>query len=278
MTIQIFINELSLHEQYNSGDDFIAAVRIFNTIFKSLRVGLDNLKNNGEDHDCAIYRDNAYHCFPVAGTHICSIKWPACHRDLRELFYRNYFNNNSDWRNKQLHKYTDSYCCITIDDNVTGTSLAELAERKLKKDKLNSFIINFTYSIFHSCSEILVTKNGADSADIDTVEDDIGVNNWLNKCFEINRRTYPQDANRPPTDEETILYNTKRFKRTNLTNQGRMVYIESNTKYYWYLDNMHVGGNAHFEVFNFNRCHIGEADLRGNIDRSKAINGRTLDN
>lgn len=50
--------------------------------------------------------------------------------------------------------------------------------------------------------------------------------------------------------------------------QGATVYKEKATGYYWYLDNLH---KTHFEVFDATgKRHIGEADLEGNIDYSKA--------
>lgn len=63
------------------------------------------------------------------------------------------------------------------------------------------------------------------------------------------------------------LEDPKRFTKTNLQMQGVSVYQENDTKYYWYLDNFH---KTHYEVFDSNgKKHLGEADLDGNIDKSK---------
>lgn len=49
--------------------------------------------------------------------------------------------------------------------------------------------------------------------------------------------------------------------------QGASVYKEKSTGYYWYMDMFH---KTHYEVFDgTGKEHIGEADLNGNIDRSK---------
>lgn len=50
--------------------------------------------------------------------------------------------------------------------------------------------------------------------------------------------------------------------------QGATVYKEKSTGYYWYLDNFH---KTHYEVFDkTGKKHIGEANLDGKIDFSRA--------
>lgn len=55
--------------------------------------------------------------------------------------------------------------------------------------------------------------------------------------------------------------------------QGAHVYHEISTNRYWYLDMFH---KTHYEVFDKNRKHIGEANLNGEIDFTKKVKGRTL--
>jgi hypothetical protein len=44
------------------------------------------------------------------------------------------------------------------------------------------------------------------------------------------------------------------------------------------VDNLHCGKAAHLEVFNSTgKQHLGEADLQGNIDRSKRDTQKTID-
>ncbi len=62
-----------------------------------------------------------------------------------------------------------------------------------------------------------------------------------------------------------------KFRRTKFVQQGKPVFEEINTGYYWYLDNLHKN---EYEVFNAQKEHIGVADLQGNIDASQKINGR----
>ena len=63
------------------------------------------------------------------------------------------------------------------------------------------------------------------------------------------------------------------FEKTNKREQGQSIYKELNTGYYWYLDNLH---KDHYEVFDKNCNHIGEASMEGILDRNKAEPGRTI--
>lgn len=71
------------------------------------------------------------------------------------------------------------------------------------------------------------------------------------------------------------LDNEDLFKKCNgIVIQGANVYREISTGRYWYLDMLHKN---HYEVFDkTGNRHIGEADLRGNIDSSKAEKGRSI--
>lgn len=74
------------------------------------------------------------------------------------------------------------------------------------------------------------------------------------------------------------LFCVIRFEKTTRTDQGRTIYRERNTGRLWYVDNLHCGKAAHLEVFNSTgKQHLGEADLQGNIDRSKRDTQKTID-
>jgi hypothetical protein len=68
---------------------------------------------------------------------------------------------------------------------------------------------------------------------------------------------------------DSILSNTARFRKTNnlFKKSGRStpIYQEITTNYYWYADYYHEGNKFHFEVFNQQIIHLGEADIQGNI-------------
>ena len=70
------------------------------------------------------------------------------------------------------------------------------------------------------------------------------------------------------------LEDANKFKRCqNFLVQGAKVYQELSTGRYWYLDNLHKN---HYEVFSSTKRHLGEADLDGNLDVSKADSSKHL--
>lgn len=71
-----------------------------------------------------------------------------------------------------------------------------------------------------------------------------------------------------------FIYNVSKFKSIGKKCQGQPIFKEIATGNYWYLDNLH---KHHYEVFSSNgREHLGEADLSGNFDASKAKLGRDI--
>jgi hypothetical protein len=70
-----------------------------------------------------------------------------------------------------------------------------------------------------------------------------------------------------------LLENECQFMQTKVFRQGQQVYKEIKTNFYWYLDNLHKN---HYEVFDDNKNHIGIADMKGVVDTSRKVNGRTL--
>jgi len=67
------------------------------------------------------------------------------------------------------------------------------------------------------------------------------------------------------------LLDKERFRKTDSIIQGKSVYKEIATGYFWYLDNFHKN---EYEVCDAQGKHIGVADLDGTIDCSQAENDR----
>jgi hypothetical protein len=74
--------------------------------------------------------------------------------------------------------------------------------------------------------------------------------------------------------KEFSLFNSSRFIRTKFVQQGKPVFEERDTGYYWYLDNLH---KDEYEVFNSQYKHIATADLNGNLNYENKAEGRTID-
>lgn len=75
------------------------------------------------------------------------------------------------------------------------------------------------------------------------------------------------------------LRDVKRFKRTNLIYRAgkQRIYQELKTNYYWYFDYFHRENKMHYEVFDSFKKHLGEADMKGQIDRTRQDPQKTID-
>ncbi|MBD2482493.1 hypothetical protein H6G57_10755 [Planktothrix sp. FACHB-1365] len=111
---------------------------------------------------------------------------------------------------------------------------------------------------------------------LDGVDEKEALDSWLEHILNLSRLEYDESSKDPPTDEQTILREEKRFEKTSSYYQGRAMYREIDTGRYWYVDNLHCGKAAHLEVFNKAGHHLGEADLKGKIDKSKKDKDKTI--
>lgn len=65
------------------------------------------------------------------------------------------------------------------------------------------------------------------------------------------------------------LDDKRRFSKTNMIHEKQAIYREIGTGYYWYNDYFHKDNKAHFEVFDAQGLHLGEASMEGILDLSK---------
>lgn len=259
--MQIFINECSLHSQYYSADEFTEAIKIFFSIFSylnELHIERTVYQNPTLFINYEAIRDETF----ISSLNK-DLRDKSIWRALRNILFNK--QNAVDWSHEQKHSLVDIF--EYNDENVTATSMAELAERKIIDNDLIGALVNFQKSKF--TNEIAcVTKNKKWAIDLDCIINKTSLVNLLKKHSLLH--DYDYSSKEPPADCQTILSDTKRFERTGRPyQQGRKVYQEIETKYYWYVDNMHFGESAHLEVFDSNGVHLGESDLSGNIDRMK---------
>lgn len=95
-------------------------------------------------------------------------------------------------------------------------------------------------------------------------------------CIAIH---YDPASDRTPRDYETVLTRfPNRFTRLKRIerNGRRHVYREHATGRLFYVDNLHDGGGAHLEVFDADECHLGIADLEGNLKPDTQKPGRRI--
>lgn len=267
--MEIFINEVSLEGQYVTETEFTNAVRIFYTIFLNL---------NRKIKDNIFYKDSQllfdYQAIKNSNFTVSINKIPD--KSLKRAFTNIIFNklDPKDWRKEQVHSANDNFDYITetIEKDVRNTSLAEVTERSLQNQE-NFFylLVNFTSSSFNlchpsiqDCCSIPIIKNN-ELIYLEGLDNESGLENWL----KIRLNLYDESSQTPPMDEQTILSDGARFRKTTSFFQDRTIYQELATHRYWYVDNFHIGNSAHLEVFDKVGKHIGEADLEGNIDESK---------
>ncbi|MTJ47862.1 hypothetical protein FJR05_08250 [Dolichospermum sp. UHCC 0259] len=112
---------------------------------------------------------------------------------------------------------------------------------------------------------------------LDAIDSKLALECWLEEKLNISKLEYSLDSGEKIRDEQTILRDITRFRKTGLICQGRSIYIEFTTGRYWYVDNLHKS-TPHLEVFDkTGKNHLGEADLNGNINYSKSDSDKTID-
>lgn len=282
--MEIFINEVSLEGQFITEAEFRDAIKIFNSIFELI---------NQKVQDKELYKEdsNIYANYEaIKGSSFNASLKQLKDKSLKTAFINVVFNksNPKEWRREKLHSSEDLFDCLTIDNdykNVCDTSLAEVAERKSKNESKEYLLVNFINSSFrithphiNSCCLITVIKNSVEDNRIciDGVDSKLALEYWLENKLNLSSLEYSLDVTEPPRDEQRLLLDTTRFKKTSFRYGGRFIYCELTTGRYWYVDSLHEGKAAHLEVFDKRGYHIGEADLQGNIDTSKKDKNKTL--
>jgi hypothetical protein len=266
--MKLFINECSLHSQFFTIQEFTEAVRVFYSIF----VFLDKHKVKKTVFKSALfinYRALREELFISSLNQ--SVRDKSLARALRNLMFNKH--NAVDWTRDRQHSLEDSF--EYKNQSVTDTSMAELAERKLIDLQMIGVLINFPKSKFERLGMARVIKNKTREIDLECIENRQTLEKWLNKHSLLD--IYDYSSKEPPLDSQTVLNDSQRFEVAPMqSQQGRRVYREKETGYYWYVDNFHFGKAAHLEVFSKNHQHLGEANLQGEIDFKSADKNKKL--
>lgn len=85
------------------------------------------------------------------------------------------------------------------------------------------------------------------------------------------------------TEKRNITFSLEdvyRFSRTNkiYPDSKQRIYLEKETGRYWYKDYFHKDNKEHYEVFDKEGNHLGEADVNGNLDESKCDKTKSIKN
>jgi hypothetical protein len=261
--MEIFVNECSLHEQLYDQTELPLAFRKFFTIL--------TVFNQHKVAYTLYHHENLFTVYRIMQSEplIASLnKLPdrSFAREIKGLLFNKL--NAKDWQTNRKHSSDDVFLCL--EDIVTDTSMAELAERKLQNSDLIGLLVNFPQSKFTQLSSVEVFKNDVALPFIlDCLDHKDALNKWLTDKLQSERFEYDYASTAKPTDLQTVLREHKRFVSTTYYMDGRKVYKELATEYYWYVDNLHYGRAAHLEVFDRNGQHLGEASLEGLVDSGK---------
>jgi|694.fasta_scaffold39846_7 hypothetical protein len=284
--MEIFINEVSLEGQYLNEAEFRDAVKTFTAIFLLINEKIQKKKlYKGESAIFIKYK-------AIRGFNFHTSLNLLKDKSLKTAFINIVFNksNPQEWCTEQLHSSEDLFDCLISDDNcknVNDTSLAEVTERKLQNPDSEYLLINFANSSFriahpnikNNCLITIIKNNDEiNLICLDGIDSKLALEFWLEHKLNVSQLEYSLDSKEPPRDKQTILRDTTRFKKTANKCQARVIYLESNTERYWYVDNLHYGQASHLEVFDkTGKNHLGEADLDGNINYSKSDSDKTID-
>lgn len=266
---QIFLNELSIHGQYRSLEEFAIAIKTVTDVL---------LRAKSSDIPLAIYYTPVLYHHPVCG----ALKFSSClsrieNADIK-LAFRQAVQKSPiffSWLNEPIHDQSGGVYTLNSVD-VTGNSIAELAERVMRGQV--GALLNFSPSLQFNVRTLNVNKGATCQISINLlcIIDDL--TQWLASQFPgLVRTDYDVNSIDPPTDSQTCLRNKSQFsKKEGFHNQGRSIYLDRKTRYFFCVDNAHFGNAAHLEVFNTLGKHLGEASLNGEIDFSKADSGKRL--
>lgn len=243
--MEIFINEHSLHGQYQTQTEFATAIREFMGVFSVVsEKQVEAYKNNMVLLNRPAFLNEKF---------VSSLERLA-DKSLKVAFKEIVFNktNPKDWQQAQVHDNTQAYACFQLDDFVDGTTLAEVAERTLVSGEVERVLVNFCPCCFSGGGAIEVLKNNEETS--------IALP-WVETKSELER-WFP--AVRP----ESLLESPVRFRRTSYLNPktNTPIFEELATRHFWAFDNFH---RNHFEVWDSQKNHLGEADLNLILDRTK---------
>lgn len=268
--VQFFINEYSLQGQFLERSNFVNAV-------VSLSLLVRRIRKRGFK-DCLYKSSHIVNYNAIPGEHFLSSLNRIPQRDIRENFIRIVFDriNPIDWQMQRKHREEDLY--VYHGDVVTGTSIAELAERKLLESRLAGCLLNFIESSLPNGETVSIVKNENEDevATLDSFDELDTIERWFDGLFELGIEEYSIDSTEPPMDEQTVLRDTYRFRPLKKRCQGRVIYEELSTRNLWYVDNEHFGQAAHLETFDKRGKHLGEANLEGVLRVQTKVEGRNI--
>lgn len=264
--MQVFINEKSLQGQFNSGNVETGIKTFISTI-----ATLEKVKSEITTYKSSIFFNEQ----AIAGIHL-----NASLNNNGDLL-RGFLNNLKGaemWENSQVH---DSETIYSWNGNLlTGTSVAEIAERRILKGGLNYIMVNFIDSTYSQNLQITIEKDQVGLIDIESSHNEMTLISWLrSKNLIAKHDEYDESRRIPPIDDQTVLGGPE-FEKTRFKNKGRRAYRLIGTNQLWAVDasDGHIFGKPHIEVFSeIDGKHLGTSIYdQINLDTSRKVNLRKI--
>ena len=188
-----------------------------------------------------------------------------CRTQLQTLF-----GNSSQNINNPFHRKND---CIYVNWNINLTFnyanpiFSEASEAKWHEGHDKTIIINISNAYItnrenvHVIIDAIHHKELPKFITIPIVNNEIEFSEWhimvLNSGFSLK--------------------GNRHFSMTPFLWIKQHIYLENSTGNYWYYDYFHKDNKIHFEVFDPTGIHLGEANIAGILDSSKACNTKRID-
>lgn len=266
MSMQVFINEKSLQGQFNSGNVETGIKTFISTI-----ATLEKVKSEITTYRSSIFFNEQ----AIAGIHL-----NASLNNNGDLL-RGFLNNLKGaemWENAQVHDLETIY---SWNGNLlTGTSVAEIAERRILNNNINYVLVNFMDSTYSQNLQITIEKDQAGSIDVECSHNEMTLISWLrSKNLIAKHDEYDESRRISPLDDQTVLGGPE-FEKTTFKNKGRRAFRLIGTNQLWAVDasDGHLFGKPHIEVFSeIDGKHLGTSMYNEiNLDTSRKVNLRKI--
>lgn len=277
MILQAFINEKSLQGQFKP-ENVELAIRTFIGLLSTLQ----QVNDQGQVFKSSLFFNEQ----AISGEHLDSTL--SENGDLHKGFLNN-LKSAQKWDNEQMHDPEIFY--TWNNDILTGTSVAEIAERKMQNSDQPFLLVNFIGSTYSTKSEIKIDKEiqtsaegtdsvNTDSVNIDCSHDETSILSWLKLNGFISKHDrYDESSTIPPLDEQTVLGGPE-FEKTHYKNKGRRAFRLKSTNQLWAVDASegHQIGKPHIEVFSeIDGLHLGTSIYNEiKLDTSRKVNLRKI--
>lgn len=285
--MHVFINECSFHGQFQAREQFQGAVTQFLQLVDASRRALGRSggqmwRSEGLGNAFALQEESLHQSLNhIAGKELMQNFRTIVYDMASPVPWEPVRSHSSDdvfeWETTKRADVSD----VSAGDGmyVTDTSIAELAEQKLRVVGLHGCLINIDTSAFLNLPTVDVLKVSHARIALPSCCTVAELEEWLRRNL-VEIPPYTAAATTPPRDEQTCLVDCTIYEPTGRAYDHRKIYRHKTNRQFYYVDNLHFGAAAHVEVFDKRgQKHLGEASwLTGQIQaNTKDPNKKPID-